>query len=168
MVHKNASMCLPVVPTVHKNAQCGPLHNAPHFLKLLALSCKHHARSRARRSLPSLPQLQPRGHPCFLHTSRPRHVCCNCGGHGYGAYQCKWKEPPNHRILTLIFATPPTMSCATRGPLSLFSTSASNTTMTSPCLWPPLRPLHFHPSGSACCRCICWVSGEIQKDVCVV
>ena len=30
----------------------------------------------------------------------------NCGGHGHGAHQCKRKEPPNHRILTLIFATP--------------------------------------------------------------
>ena len=101
MVHKNASVCLPVVPTVHKNAQCGPLHNAPHFLKLLALSCKHHARrkgktkpakfastSTARAAVLSPPQLT------------------NCGGHGHGAHQCKRKEPPNHRILTLIFATP--------------------------------------------------------------
>ena len=106
MVHKNASTCLPVVPTVHKHAQCGPPHNAPHFLKLFALSCKHHARSRARRSLPSLPQLQLRGHPCFLHPSRPHHSCRNCGGHGHGAHQCKRKEPPNHCILTLILATP--------------------------------------------------------------
>ena len=98
--------CLPVVPTVHKRAQCGPPHNAPHFLKLFALSCKHHARSRARRSLPSLPQLQLRGHPCFLHPSRPHHSCRNCGGHGHGAHQCKRKEPPNHCILTLILTTP--------------------------------------------------------------
>ena len=114
--------------TVRTTAQCTALPQA--LCPFMQASCpqqgktkpaKFASTSTARAPMLSTPQ-----------STTP--LCRNCGGHGHGAHQCKRKEPPNHCILTLILATPSDYACATRGPLSLFSTSASNTTMTLP--WP--------------------------------